>query len=265
MFLDHAAAQNDSTIERNSGVWFDAELLGTADRNWYWVLKRWMDVLLALSLLVLGLPFIYLAAVLVKLTSRGPAFYSQVRLGLGGAPFHIYKLRTMYHNCERWSGPCRSKPQDMRVTPVGRFLRKAHIDELPQLWNVILGDMSLVGPRPERPELIPPLESKIPGYRCRLQVRPGVTGLAQIQLPPDTDLDSVRRKLVYDLYYVRQLGLGLDLGILLATPCYLVRIPFALTSRVLHIPSAREVEATYPCASPVLEAVRPQHCATSAQ
>ena len=141
-------------------------------------------------------PFIFVAALLVKLTSRGPAFYSQVRLGLDGRPFYIRKLRTMYHNCERLSGPCWSTANDCRITPVGRFLRRSHIDELPQLWNVLCGEMSLVGPRPERPELIPTLARSIPGYRHRLEVRPGVTGLAQIQLPPDTDLDSVRRMTV---------------------------------------------------------------------
>src|SRR5205807_1781641 len=123
----------------------------------------------------------------------------------------------------------------------GRFLRRSHIDELPQLWNVLCGEMSLVGPRPERPELIPALAQRIPGYRQRLEVRPGVTGLAQIQLPPDTDLDSVRRKVAVDLYYRCNLSLGLDLRILLWMPCYLLGVPFAFAGRVLRLPGPREI------------------------
>src|SRR5260370_5820150 len=108
----------------------------------------------------------------------------------------------MFHNCERNSGACWATAGDPRITPVGRCLRRLHLDELPQLWNVVRGDMSLVGPRPERPEFIPHLEKHIARYQERMSVRPGLTGLAQIQLPADTDLDRVRRKLAYDLYYI---------------------------------------------------------------
>jgi lipopolysaccharide/colanic/teichoic acid biosynthesis glycosyltransferase len=241
MFLDHGAGQYDCTIEGKRKT-VRVHKVGPAEPSWHWTLKRAMDLVLGLLLLVLAAPFICLAAVLVKVSSRGPAFYSQVRLGLGGDPFHIWKLRTMYHNCERLSGPCWSSGRDTRITPIGRLLRRTHIDELPQLWNVVKGEMSLVGPRPERPELIPPLEQKIPGYRGRLAVRPGMTGLAQIQLPADTDLESVQRKLIYDLYYVHRLSLGLDLSILMGTPCYVVRIPFAWFSRILRVPGPLEVE-----------------------
>ena len=137
------------------------------------------------------------AAIVVKLTSRGPAFYTQIRLGQDGRAYAIYKLRTMTHDCEKLSGPQWSKKGDCRVTAVGRLLRRSHLDELPQLWNVLRGEMSLIGPRPERPEFVPRLERSLPHYRARLHVRPGVTGLAQVQLPPDTDLGSVRRKLAY--------------------------------------------------------------------
>src|SRR5262249_6782677 len=156
-------------------------------------------------------PVILLCAVLVRLTSRGPAFYSQVRLGRGGRPYRIYKIRTMYHQCELKSGARWSQAGDPRVTPVGRFLGSTHLDELPQLWNVLKGDMALVGPRPERPEFIPALARAIPLYELRLLVRPGVTGLAQIQLPPDTDVQSVRAKVAHDLYYVRHMSLWVDL------------------------------------------------------
>src|SRR6266404_2021348 len=185
MFFEPGAGRHDSPVASGAACRLGAidvlssnELSGLAERDWYWRVKPWLDVLFALFLLVLAAPFILVAALLVKLTSRGPAFYSQVRLGLGGKPFSIRKLRTMYHNCERLSGPCWSSANDSRITPVGRFLRRSHIDELPQLWNVLCGEMSLVGPRPERPELIPTLARSIPGYRHRLEVRPGVTGLA---------------------------------------------------------------------------------------
>src|SRR5205085_1221744 len=155
----------------------------------------------------------------------GSTLFPYTTLFRSGRPFRMYKVRSMVEDSEK-NGACWSKPGDPRITRIGRFLRKTHIDELPQLWNVLCGEMSLVGPRPERPELIPGLASRIPGYCHRLEVRPGVAGLAQIQLPPDTDLDSVRRKLAVDLYYARNLSLGLDLGILLWMPCYLLRIPF---------------------------------------
>ena len=262
MFLDHGVGQYDCTGEAKPKA-APVHGVGSAERNSQWTLKRGMDLGLGLLLLVLALPFICVAALLVKLSSRGPAFYSQVRLGLGGAPYHIWKLRTMYHNCERLSGPCWSTGRDTRITPVGRLLRRTHIDELPQLWNVVRGEMSLVGPRPERPELIPPLEQKIPGYRGRLEVRPGMTGLAQIQLPADTDLESVRRKVVYDLCYVRQFSLRLDLGILLSTACYLVGIRSRWARRILGVPSAQDIESFHPDLSVLAEASGPQALAAA--
>jgi lipopolysaccharide/colanic/teichoic acid biosynthesis glycosyltransferase len=187
---------------------------------WYDPCKAALDFALALLLLVLLYPVMLLVAVLVKLTSTGPVIYRQARLGRGGRPFLIAKFRTLRHDCERHSEPRWSTPHDDRVTPLGCFLRRTHLDELPQLWNVLRGDMSLVGPRPERPEFVPALERALPGYRQRLGVRPGLTGLAQVQLPPDTDLDSVRRKLAYDLHYVRQRGPWLDLRLLLCAPLH---------------------------------------------
>jgi lipopolysaccharide/colanic/teichoic acid biosynthesis glycosyltransferase len=185
--------------------------------------KGVLDVALALALLVLAAPVILLACVLVRLTSRGPALYSQTRVGRGGRPFTIWKIRSMYHNCEAASGVRWSHKGDPRVMPLGRLLRRTHIDELPQLWNILKGDMSLVGPRPERPEFVPQLEAAIPRYRERLQVRPGVTGLAQIHLGPDTDLPGVERKLAMDLYYIKTLGPWADLRILLATAVHVIK------------------------------------------
>lgn len=188
----------------------------TAAWTWYVPVKRAIDLVGALVLLLLTLPIILIAAILVRLTSRGPAFYSQTRVGKGGRPFTIFKLRTMYIDSEK-GGAQWSTQGDPRVTPLGRFLRRTHIDELPQLWNILTGDMSLIGPRPERPEFVPQLEAAIPGYKERLQVLPGASGLAQIHLDSDTDLSSVERKLAMDLYYVKHMGFWMDLRILLAT------------------------------------------------
>jgi lipopolysaccharide/colanic/teichoic acid biosynthesis glycosyltransferase len=151
----------------------------------------------------------------------------------------------MVFDCEKISGARWSAANDPRVTPVGRFLRRSHIDELPQLWNVIRGDMSLIGPRPERPEFVPGLQKAIPHYTDRLLVRPGVTGLAQVQLPPDTTIESVRRKLAYDLYYVRQVSFWLDVRILFCTAFKVIGVPFHLLRDLFRMPSRFEVERAY--------------------
>jgi lipopolysaccharide/colanic/teichoic acid biosynthesis glycosyltransferase len=197
---------------------------------------------MALTLLLLTLPLLALTALLVKLTSRGPVLYRQTRTGKGGQPYTIIKIRTMTHNCESKTGVRWATPGDPRITWVGRWLRRTHLDELPQLWNVLRGEMSLVGPRPERPEFVVHLQQVLPDYRKRLQVLPGVTGLAQIQLAADTDLGSVRRKLVYDLYYVDRRTLWLDLRIMLSTACKVLHLPFAVSRALLQIPSGSAVE-----------------------
>ena len=210
--------------------------------RWYLPCKHAADFVAALALGLVALPVIALSALVVKLSSRGPAFYTQTRVGRGGRLFTIYKIRTMIHNCESLTGPRWSIPGDPRVTRFGWFLRLTHLDELPQLLNVLRGDMSLIGPRPERPEFIPELERSLPAYGQRLTVRPGVTGLAQVQLPADTDLDSVRRKLAHDLYYVRHVNPWLDLRLLVCTAFYAVGVPFVLLSRLLGVPRSDAVE-----------------------
>lgn len=210
----------------------------------YQTLKRAFDWVGAGVLLVLTLPVMAIAGLLVKLTSPGPMLYTQMRVGRGGRrPYLIYKIRTMSHNCERETGPRWAGALEAHITPVGRVLRRLHLDELPQLWNVLKGDMSLVGPRPERPEFVSLLAAAIPGYKERHAVRPGMTGLAQVQLPPDTDVDSVRRKLRYDLYYVHRCGFGLDLRILVSTAYYLARVPFWRVPPWFRVPSWLDVEA----------------------
>jgi lipopolysaccharide/colanic/teichoic acid biosynthesis glycosyltransferase len=210
--------------------------------RWYPACKTCFDFTLALLLSILALPVIVVVALVVKLTSSGPAFYSQLRVGRHGRLFTIWKIRTMIHNCESLTGPRWSMPGDPRVTPVGWLLRKTHLDELPQLWNVLRGDMSLIGPRPERPEFVPELERAIPGYVQRLQIKPGVTGLAQVQLPPDTDLGSVRRKLAADLNYIERLSPWMDVKILACTGLYAAGMSTKWLARLLGLPDPATVQ-----------------------
>jgi lipopolysaccharide/colanic/teichoic acid biosynthesis glycosyltransferase len=223
------------------------------------IYQRWkarLDLFTAAVLLILTCPVILLAMVLVKLTSRGPAIYMQQRLGHGGRTFTIYKIRTMYQHSERDTGAVWSCPGDPRVTLVGRILRAAHVDELPQLVNILRGEMSLIGPRPERPEITAQLERVLPGYRNRLNMRPGVSGLAQVQLPPDSEIAGVALKLSYDLYYVRNLNLWLDLRITAATLLKVLMVPFAAIRWLLRFPTfpAKVIPSELPAHTPALTA-----------
>ncbi len=211
-------------------------------RTWRTAAKRGFDVVVAALLFLPAVLITGVAGLLVVLTSRGPLLYSQVRVGRGGRRFTLYKIRTMTHNCEHETGPRWASRFDTRITRVGHVLRRLHLDELPQLWNVLKGDMSLVGPRPERPEFMPLLAEAIPDYKERHALQPGMTGLAQVQLPPDTDVESVRRKLTYDLYYVRHVGFWLDLRILVSTAYYLVRVPFFRVPAWFRVPGKEQVE-----------------------
>jgi lipopolysaccharide/colanic/teichoic acid biosynthesis glycosyltransferase len=212
-------------------------------------MKIWFDFSLALLILAVSWPIILLALVLVRLTSRGPLLYTQRRLGHNGRPFLIYKIRTMIPNSEP-NGPRWCLSGDPRVTPVGRFLRWSHFDELPQLINFLRGEMSLIGPRPERPEIVAQLEHVLPGYGQRLSVRPGLTGLAQVLSPPDTDISTVRTKLSYDRHYVHHLGPWLDIKIGLATAFHLIRLPADLIRQVFRFPcgSSGDTMPIYPWA-----------------
>ncbi len=188
----------------------------------YFERKPSIDRFLAALLLIPGIPLVGLLILLVRLTSRGPGIFRQARVGKDGRVFTMFKIRTMRHNAEDGLGATWSTVNDPRSTAVGKWIRKLHLDELPQLFNVLRGEMSLVGPRPERPEFVCVLEEALPGYRNRVSVRPGVTGLAQLCLPPDTDLCSACRKLTLDLEYLRTATLTTDMRLLL---CTLVRVP----------------------------------------
>lgn len=202
--------------------------------------KRVVDVCVAGVLLILTLPLVLLAMALIRLTSSGPAIFSQIRVGLNsrsqnefdvhgddiqmcrrrepnfGRPFKIYKLRTMYLDTDRL-GPSQAKSGDSRVTPIGRFLRRMRIDELPQLVNVLRGEMSMVGPRPECIEYMEELSAKVPNYLQRLGLKPGLTGIAQVESGYANDLRSYQRKVAHDLIYLQNCCVGNDLRIMWRT------------------------------------------------
>lgn len=191
--------------------------------NTYHDRKLALDRAAALILLVPAIPAIAILVCLVKLTSPGPGIFRQRRVGRNGEVFTMYKIRTMRCDAEAVGGAQWSTgAKDPRVTRLGRWIRKLHLDEFPQLFNVLRGEMSLMGPRPERPEFVEILTKAIPGYARRHQVRPGITGLAQINLPPDSDLESVRRKLTLDMEYVERASLALDARMFLCTCLRLV-------------------------------------------
>jgi lipopolysaccharide/colanic/teichoic acid biosynthesis glycosyltransferase len=199
--------------------------------------RRWLNLGLAVAFLFLALPVMVLIAILIKASSPGPVFYTQTRIGmnrrrpgdpprrlgprrtcdLGGHPFVIYKFRTMRANAERESGVVWATRDDPRVTWIGRILRQTRLDEVPQLINVLRGDMNVVGPRPERPAIFARLADELEEYPLRQQVRPGITGLAQISQQYDTSLDDVRRKLQFDLKYIQVQGFWTDVLIMLKT------------------------------------------------
>jgi len=216
----------------------------------YLPIRRVFDLTLAIPLTLMAIPIIAVAALAVRLTSRGPAFYTQTRTGMNGTTFTIYKIRSMIHNCESLTGPRWTIPGDPRVTVVGWFLRRTHIDELPQLWNVLKGEMSLIGPRPERPEFVAELSEAISDYDQRHQVLPGITGLAQVQLAPDIEIESVRRKLRYDLYAIANLSVWLDLRILVATALHMLGMSFDRMQRMRIVPGPSVVEADEPADTP---------------
>lgn len=194
---------------------FYIEDLGTvAKKPMYNFLKRAFDIFFALVfLLLLAVPMLVIA-IIVKLSSKGPVLYYQARLGLNGKPFNVIKFRTMRQDAEAAGIQWSMGDDDPRITPVGRVLRKTHLDELPQLWCILVGNMSVVGPRPERPEYYEQFEQYIHGFRERLKVKPGMTGLAQVRggyfLKPE-------EKILYDVEYIKTRSIGLELRIILNT------------------------------------------------
>lgn len=179
--------------------------------------KRTASIVISIFGLVLTLPLLPFVALAIKLTSRGPILYRQRRVGREGVLFNCYKFRTMRADAEADTGATWAQDDDPRITKVGKFLRKSRLDEIPQLWNVLKGDMSLVGPRPERPEFTDYLSREIPNYHLRHTVRPGITGWAQIRYKYASSLEDAREKLRYDLFYIKNMSIGLDLLVFLQT------------------------------------------------
>jgi exopolysaccharide biosynthesis polyprenyl glycosylphosphotransferase len=168
-------------------------------------------------MLIVLSPLMLVLTAAVRLTSNGPAVYRQERVGRDDRPFTMYKFRTMVENAESESGPVWAVDDDPRITPLGRFMRKTRLDELPQFFNVLRGDMSLVGPRPERPFFVERFKKEIPLYGRRLRVRPGITGWAQVKWKYDSTFDDVVEKTKFDLFYVENLSLRMDFKILINT------------------------------------------------
>ncbi len=201
-------------LRETDEAWFLENHIGQG--KFYDDLKRGLEVISAILLAVILSPFLIVIAILVRLTSRGPVIYRQMRIGEQGKPFTLYKFRTMKADAER-EGAQWAQPNDARSTPIGRFLRYAHLDELPQLANILKGDLSFVGPRPERPEFVTLLEEKVPHYKIRHLVRPGVTGWAQINYRYGASVEDAEEKLQYDIYYLKNRSLILDVAIIVKT------------------------------------------------
>ena len=193
------------------------EVFGVPMPVWEQSTKRLIDLLFSLVVLVAGLPVWIGLALAVRLTSRGPAIYRQKRVGRKGRSFTMLKFRTMHQDAEAKTGPIWAKKDDPRYTGLGRWLRKMRLDEVPQLWNVLRGDMSLIGPRPERPFFVERFIIDVPLYNRRHRVRPGITGWAQVMWHYDRSLDDVRQKLKYDLFYIENMSLRMDFKILFRT------------------------------------------------
>lgn len=196
-------------------MWF-LENLGEK-QIFYSRLKRILDIVFSGVILIVTLPVWFLIAALIKLEDGGPTIYSQERIGKDGKPFLLFKFRSMKPEAEKTTGPLWAKIKDERTTNIGRFLRELHLDELPQMINVIRGDISLVGPRPERPEFVSQLEKEIPHYQLRHIIKPGFTGWAQIKFRYGRSVMDGQEKFQYDLYYLKNRSLLLDFGILLKT------------------------------------------------
>ena len=180
-------------------------------------MKRLFDLIISLPLCIMLLPVWTIISVAIKINSKGPVFYNQERLGLNSEPFMIHKFRSMVQGAEDKSGPIWASDGDHRITSMGRFLRRFRLDEIPQLINVLKGEMSLIGPRPERPFFVERLREEYPIYDRRFRMRPGITGWSQIKRPSDRDVEDVRQKLKYDFYYIENVGFNLDMKILLNT------------------------------------------------
>ena len=212
---DKAHAPEPSTI-----ALFGSGILGmiiSLVQRTYGIAKRIFDITIAVFSLILLTPLILLIALLLKCTSRGPILFTQTRVGKDGELFEMFKFRTMHVDAEKYTGPVWAKENDPRLIPSGKLLRKIHMDEIPQFINVIQGEMSIIGPRPERPVFVERFKKEIVDYEKRLQVKPGITGLAQVWHKYAETIEDVRKKIKYDLLYIKKLCLWTDLRIMFRT------------------------------------------------
>ncbi|MCL2689787.1 MAG: sugar transferase [Chitinispirillia bacterium] len=185
--------------------------------GWEAQVKRIIDIFVSFLVLVLGFPVWFAVGALIKFTSPGDVIFKQERVGRNGKNYTMYKFRSMYEDAEKRSGPQWATENDPRITPMGRFIRKTRLDEIPQFFNVLKGEMSLVGPRPERPFFVEQLKQEIPWYVRRIKMKPGITGWAQVKHKYDASIEDVKQKVLYDLYYFENMSLSLDLKILVRT------------------------------------------------
>jgi lipopolysaccharide/colanic/teichoic acid biosynthesis glycosyltransferase len=235
LMLKTAPTINDLDVGFIQGARVTVDEKLAPDRASFFRWKYRFDRIAASFLIVVFAPLMMLLCILIKLTSPGPAFYRQVRVGLDGELFEIFKLRSMIQDAEKEGEAVWCVKNDPRITWFGRFLRKFHLDELPQLINVVRGEMSFVGPRPERPEICEKLSEDIDTYYRRVIVRPGVTGLAQINLPPDQEVEDAMRKQVLDLCYIDQANVWLDTRMLIATALRMLGIKGEIVMRLMYV------------------------------
>jgi lipopolysaccharide/colanic/teichoic acid biosynthesis glycosyltransferase len=179
-------------------------------------IKRAFDICFSLAVLIFGAPLFILLALITKLTSKGPVFYKQERVGINGKPFYIYKYRSMKVDAEK-DGPQLSKDNDPRITKWGQIMRKTRLDELPQFWNVLKGDMSVVGPRPERQHFIQQIVEKAPGYQLLLSIKPGITSIGQVYYGYAENVDQMCQRMLFDLRYLNEVNIQTDINIILQT------------------------------------------------
>lgn len=203
----------DTEIKSNNELKINKDKFG--NKKWlYEIYKRVLDIISSLLGLIIGLPIMMIVAIFIKIEDRGPIFYTQERLGKDEKKFLVYKMRSMRIDAEKHGGAQWAQKDDPRITKIGKFIRKTRIDEIPQLFNILKGDMSLIGPRPERPELTYEFNKEIPGFIDRLCIKPGLTGLAQVNGGYDI---SPKDKLKWDLIYIKNRSIFLDISIILKT------------------------------------------------
>ena len=199
-----------------SRKYLERRIMEKLNQKFHFGIKRFADIILSIFLIFVTLPLVIVSIILIKLEDRGPIFYSQIRSGLNGKEFRIWKLRTMYKNSETGSAKWAIK-NDKRITKIGKLLRRTRIDELPQLFSIIFGKMSLIGPRPERPEFDKILEKKIPNYQLRYKIKPGLSGWAQVNYNYGSSIQDASKKLSYDLYYITKFSIWIDFLIFFKT------------------------------------------------